>query len=102
MTTPDEYWMYGQQFNRRLVKRTFLEGCEVKPSGLMRRRPRQTLRVRADVSAVAFAASGRSLYLLTGNGVRPFRVKPSGSVASLLPRSIRAGREPLGIVYVQK
>jgi len=102
MTIPDEYWVYGEQFNRRLVNGTFLERCEIRPNGTLRRRPWQTLRVQADVSAAAFDPLGCFLYLLTGNGVRPFRVKSDGSVAPLSPRSIRAGREPLGMVYAQK
>ena len=102
MMIPDEYWVYGEQFNRRLVRGTFLEHCRIRPNGALSRRPWQTLRVRADVSAAAFDPLGRSLYLLNGNGVRPFRVRPDGSVVSLSPCSIRAGREPLGMVYVQK
>jgi hypothetical protein len=102
MTIPDEYWVYGEQFNQRLVRGTFLERCEIRPNGTLRRRLWQTLRVQADVPAAAFDSLGRFLYLLTGNGVRPFRVKLDGSVVSLLPRSIRAGRGPLGMVYVQR
>lgn len=102
MTIPDEYWVNGDAFNRRMVSGTFLERCEIPPSGLLRRRPRQTLRVRADVSAVAFVPSGGILYLLTAAGVRPFRVRPNGSIKPLAPRSTPAGCGPLGMVYVQK
>lgn len=102
MMIPDEYWVYGEQFNQRLVNGTFLERCEIRPNGTLRRRPWQTLRVQADASAAAFAPSGRFLYLLTGNGIRPFRVKLDGSVAPLSSRSIHAGRGPLGMVCVQR
>ncbi|MDQ2800215.1 MAG: lactonase family protein, partial [Armatimonadota bacterium] len=102
MTIPDEYWVYGDEFDRRLVRGTFLERCKIQPNGTLRRLPWQTLRVQADVSAAAFDSAGHFLYLLTGNGVRSFRVRPDGSVSSLSPCSIHAGRGPLGMVYVQK
>lgn len=49
-----------------------------------------------------FDPSGHTLYLLTQKGVRSFHVKPDGSVVSLLPRNVPAGRGPLGMIYVRR
>jgi DNA-binding beta-propeller fold protein YncE len=50
----------------------------------------------------ALDASGRVLYLLCGDGVHPFHFRVDGSTTPLSVTPIRAGREPLGMVYVQR
>ena len=62
----------------------------------------QKLSLRAAVKSTFFSSDGKFFYLLTGNGVRTFRVRANGSVSPLQVRSTRAGREPLGMVCVQK
>ena len=70
-------------------------------NGQLGRQLAQTLPVTAPVTDTKFDPSGRILYLLTGNGIRPFRVRFNGTVAPLTAQSIRAGRGPLEIAYVQ-
>ena len=74
----------------------------VHANGQLGRQLVQTLPVTAAVMDIKFDPSGRFLYLLTGNGVRPFRVHADGAISPLGTRSIRAGRGPLGMVYVQQ
>lgn len=71
-------------------------------NGQLGRQLAQTLPVTAAVTDTKLDPSGRILYLLTGNGIRPFRVRPNGAVTPLTPRSVRAGRGPLEMIYVQK
>lgn len=70
-------------------------------NGQLGRQLAQTLPVTAAVTDTKLDPSGRILYLLTGNGIRPFRVRPNGAVTPLTPRSVRAGRGPLEMIYVQ-
>ena len=62
----------------------------------------QIFDVPGGLSSPVFDPTGQFLYLLTGNGVRSFRVGANGSVSLVGSRSIRAGREPLGMVFVRR
>lgn len=62
----------------------------------------QKLPLRAAVKSTFFSSDGKFFYLLTGNGVRPFRVTANGSLSVLQPQSVHAGRDPLSMVCVQK
>lgn len=73
----------------------------IRANGQLGRQSAQTLPVSASVTDAKFDPSGHVLYLLTGNGIRPFRVAPSGAVTPLTTQSIRAGRGPLEMIYVQ-
>jgi len=94
-------WIEGD-LDQRIVGSLRLYRCPIRPDGALGKPAHQTLPVRFDVSTATFDPSGNFLYLLTGNGVRPFRVKLDGSVVPLSSRSIHAGRGPLGMVYVQR
>ena len=70
-------------------------------NGQLGRQSAQTLPVTAPVTDTKFDTSGRVLYLLTSNGIRPFRVRSNGAVTPLTAQSIHAGRGPLEMVFVQ-
>ena len=70
-------------------------------NGMLRERHKQPLPVSGEVKDALFDPSGRFLYLLTGNGIRSFRVRSNGPVVPMATRSIRAGCGPLSLVYVQ-
>lgn len=100
--SPNGYWVDAGTYNRRLVGSLSIAHYAIRPSGLLGRPAWQTFNLKADVWDAATDPLGRFLYLLTDNGVRPFRIRPDGSVTSLSPRSIRAGHGPLGVVCVQR
>lgn len=87
---------------RSALKGLRLSRYVILKNGTLGRLTRQTLPVSDGVLDAAFTPSGRFLYLLTDDSVRPMRVRRNGSVVPVTPRSIRAGRGPLGLVYVRR
>lgn len=104
----DRYFYVLGQGDTKGDETTYVGRYTIGPNGNLGKYSSQTLPfgiypfAEAHLAGASFEPHGRFLYLVTPNGVRPFRVKSDGSVASVLPRSIRAGREPLGLAYVQR
>ncbi len=80
---------------------TILARYKIGRSGALGQFRQQTLPASSSLFSPVFDPSGRFLYLLTGNGVRPFRTHADGAVFPLGMRSIHAGREPLEMIYVE-
>lgn len=70
-------------------------------NGTLGRAIQQTFVAPAGLFGPVFDSPGHTLYLLTRKGIRLFRIKPNGAVVSLTAQSIRAGRGPLEMIYVQ-
>jgi len=92
----------GQFGYQHPAKKGHLVLLAIRNDGTLGRMHKQTLPVRSSVVDAQFDASGNFLYLLTGNGVRPFRVRQDGSIMPIGSRSFHAGRGPLGMVYVRR
>ncbi len=73
----------------------------IRANGQLGRQRAQTLPVTAAVTNIKFDPAGNTLDLLTGNGIRSFRVRSNGTITPLTAQSIHAGRGPLEMVYVQ-
>ena len=80
---------------------TILARYKIGRDGALGQICQQTLPASSSLFSPVFDPSGRTLYLLTGNGVRPFSVHADGAVFPLEMRSIPTGHGPVGMVYVQ-
>ena len=73
---------------------------QIEHNGRLGKHLTQKLPLRAAVKSTFFSSDGKFFYLLTGNGVRPFRVTANGSLSVLQSQSVRAGCDPLSMVCV--
>ncbi len=83
------------------TNKVILTRYPIRRNGTLGQAAQQTFAAPAGLFGPVFDSSSHTLYLLTRKGIRPFRVKPNGAVMPLTPQSIRAGRGPLGMIYVQ-
>jgi len=102
LISPSIHWEDAGTYNRRFVDSLSVAHCVIRPSGQLGRPVWQTFSVRSDIWEAVTDPSGRALYLLTDNGVRPFRVNVNGSVSIVGTKSIRTGYGPHGVTCVSR